>query len=94
MDSLKSMSPCGLVVLGALLTFLISDDSDAGDLNVLGNLIVSVGSLVLTWAAQKELQEKPNNANNSNDDSIAEIKSQIKILQDKCNKLERLSSMK
>ncbi len=63
---LAKVSPFQLVIIGTVLTFVISDDRDADELNVLGNLIVSVGSLILTVAAQEELikvrnEEKSNN---------------------------------
>lgn len=94
MDSLKSINPSELVIIGTLLTFLISDDNDAGDLNVLGNLIVSIGSLVLTWAAQKELQ-KTSNTENTNSDSLQSVKDQINELKKKYDMLEKsLSSQK
>lgn len=93
MENLDSMCPSELIIIGALATFLISDDTDAGELNVLGNLIVSIGSLVLTWAAQKELLKTSQATNNSEKGIVMEdIKQQIKCLQEKCEKLERSSA--
>ncbi|MDF2632343.1 MAG: hypothetical protein K0Q85_939 [Caproiciproducens sp.] len=93
MDDLNSICPSDLVIIGTLLTFLISDDRDAGELNVLGNLIVSVGSLVLTWAAQKELLKTSEDTNTTKDTvSLDDIKNQIKCLQDKCERLEHSST--
>ena len=95
MDSLDSVCPSELVIIGALATFLISDDTDAGELNVLGNLIVSIGSLVLTWAAQKELLKSSQKADNSETDATLEdIKKQLKCLQEKYEKLEHPSTRK
>ena len=54
MSFLNSISPSQLIIIGVILTFLISFDKDAGELNVIGNLVVAVGSLVLTIAAQEE----------------------------------------
>lgn len=54
MICLKSISPFQLIIIATILTFFISDDKDAGELNVVGNLIVAIGSLVLTVAAQEE----------------------------------------
>lgn len=52
---LAKVSPFKLVIIGMLLTFVISDDKDIDELNVYGNFIVAVGSLLLTVAAHKEL---------------------------------------
>jgi len=95
MENLDSMCPSELIIISALATFLISDDTDAGELNVLGNLIVSIGSLVLTWAAQKEFLKTSQATNNSEKDiSMEDIKQQIKCLQEKCEELERSSAKK
>lgn len=51
---LEKISPNMLIIISVAITFLISDDKDAEELNVMGNLIVAVGSLLLTMAAQKE----------------------------------------
>lgn len=87
MDELQSFKPSDLIIIGTLLTFLIADDMDAGDLNVIGNLIVSVGSLLLTWAAQKELLNTSDTE--SNDASTMKSMNQrIDELQKLCDKLE------
>lgn len=94
-DSLKCFDPGELVIIATLLTFLISEDMDAGDLNVLGNFIVAVGGLILTWAAQKQLLEAPETADSSSDTvTLENIKSQIKCLQERCKKLEDPSASK
>ncbi|WP_312693212.1 hypothetical protein [Caproiciproducens sp.] len=94
-DSLKCFDPGELIIIGTLLTFLISDDMDAGDLNVLGNFIVAIGGLILTWAAQKQLLETPETTGSSSDTvTLENIKNQIKCLQEKCEKLESSSSTK
>ena len=90
MGSFDSTSPCELIIISALSTFLISDHRDAGELNVLGNLIVSIGGLVLTWAAQMQLLESSQSADNTKEDTtMDDIKQQIKDLQEKCEELER-----
>lgn len=83
MSCLGSISPFQLVIIGTLLTFLISDNRDAGDLNVIGNLVVSIGSLVLTVAAQKELIKTQQETKDCKED----IKRQIKCLQEKYDKM-------
>ena len=93
-DSLKCFDPGELIIIATLLTFLISEDMDAGDLNVLGNFIVAVGGLILTWAAQKQLLETPETGSSSDTVTLENIKNQIKCLQEKCEKLENPSSIK
>jgi hypothetical protein len=83
--NLTSISPFQLIIIGVFFTFLISDDRDAGELNVIGNLIVAVGSLILTIAAQQEFIKNQADKN----DTKEEIKKQIKDLQEKCEKLDR-----
>jgi hypothetical protein len=82
--NLAMISPFQLVIIGTLLTFVISDDRDPSELNVLGNLVVAVGSLVLTVAAQKELLK------NKNEKKIEkeEIRMQIVDLQEKYKKIK------
>lgn len=58
MNPLKSMNPCELVVLGVLIALSICDDLSATELNVLGNLISAIGSIISTWASQKEFLEE------------------------------------
>lgn len=52
---LAKISPFQLVIFATILSLVISDDRDSDELNAYGNLIVAVGSLVLTIAAQKDL---------------------------------------
>ena len=94
-DSLKCFDPGERIIISTLLTFLISDDMDADDLNVLGNFIVAIGGLILTWAAQKQLLETSKASASSSDTvTLEDIKSQIKCLQEKCEKLENSLSAK
>lgn len=90
MGSFDSTNPCELIIISSLATFLIADDRDAGELNVLGNFIVSIGGLILTWAAQMQLLESSQSASNTKEDTtMYNIKQQIKDLQEKCEELER-----
>lgn len=82
--NLAMISPFQLIIIGTLLTFIISDDRDSDDLNAFGNLIVSVGSLVLTVAAQKELIKNRTEEKTTKE----EISRQISDLQEKYAKLE------
>lgn len=87
MDAIKSMSPCELIVLGTLLAVVICDNRSASDLNILGNFVVAIGGLILTWAAQKEAQNDACNPDNSAA-QLEEMKKQIKALQKKYAELK------
>ncbi|QEY34360.1 hypothetical protein FL966_04415 [Caproiciproducens galactitolivorans] len=89
MENLTSLEPCELVILATVLAFLLSDNLDAGELNVLGNFIVAVGGLLLSWAAQLDQQEKSSEKANGCD--LDELKNQIRCLQEKCDRLELCS---
>ena len=90
MAGFESKSPEELVVISALVTFLVSEDAEAGDLNVVGNMIVAIGSLILTWAAQKELLDTARETASQNT-ALDDMRQQIKDLQEKCKKLEQPS---
>lgn len=55
MISFDNLSPEDLLILTNALTISLSKDKSVEDLNVLGNLLVSVGSLMLVLAAQDQL---------------------------------------
>lgn len=96
MAAFESKSPEELVILSVLLTFLISEDTDSSDLNILGNWVVALGGLILTWAAQKQYLETAQETSQQKDanTSIEDIKQQIQDLQEKYDKLERSSRPK
>ncbi len=79
------MSPCEIVVLGVAIALAICDDLSPSELNVLGNLISAIGSIISTWASQKEfLQEKCEDTM-----SLREIQDQLRKLQDKYDALTK-----
>ena len=55
MISFDNLSPEDLLILTNALTISLSKDKSVEELNVLGNLLVSVGSLMLVLAAQDQL---------------------------------------
>lgn len=74
------LSDCGsnqLIVISALISIMASDDLSTDDLNVLGNFIVSIGSLLLTKAAQLAVEDSQKN-----------IKQQIQCLEEQLNCLK------
>jgi hypothetical protein len=54
-DFLKCIEPDQLALLSALFAIAIADGLDPGESDVLGNFIVSVGSIILTISAQQDL---------------------------------------
>lgn len=85
MSCLISMSSFQLIIVAALISILLSDDQSSDELNVLGNLIVSIGSLVLTIAAQKQAKE----SKNSDDNTICDIEKKLEDLQQQIQKIKR-----
>ncbi len=77
MSYLNSLSPYELAILGNLIAISLSENVNADDLNVLGNLIVDIGGVMLTIAAQQQ------NLQNIKDrkDQILELKKQIEQLE-------------
>ena len=76
MSCLNSISPTQLVVLSTFIALVISKDKSADEINVLGNLIVSIGGTMLTIAVQKQtlqsIQDKK--------DQIHDLKKQLNDL--------------
>lgn len=54
MSFINSITPNELSVLANAIALGLADDKSADELNVLGNFIVAVGSLLLTIAAQQQ----------------------------------------
>ena len=84
MSCLISMSSFQLIIVAALISILLSDNQSSDELNVLGNLIVSIGSLVLTIAAQKQAKE----SKNSDDNLICDIEQRLEDLQKQVQKVK------
>jgi hypothetical protein len=57
MSCLTSIPPCQLPIIAAAITDAIVPGFTADELNVLGNLVVTIGSALLTVAAQQAAQE-------------------------------------
>jgi hypothetical protein len=59
---IDNCSPEELLILANTIAISLSEGRTADDINVLGNLIVAVGSLMLTFAAQLQaIQSKQEN---------------------------------
>lgn len=75
-----------LILFSALITIGFSLDRDANQLNVIGNLIVGIGSLMLVVAAIIAIDETQQQDKQASDDKrdlekqLAELRQQIKEL--------------
>lgn len=54
MESMKSISPAGLVILSALVGVLLVLILDEDSLDVIGNVFVGIGGILLIAAAQND----------------------------------------
>ena len=79
------MGPCEVIVLGVLIALSICDSFSLDELNVLGNLISAIGSMVSTCAAQKEYLEEAH----SDKPTLEELEKQIQALQKECSGLKK-----
>ncbi len=52
---IDNLCPNDVMILANVLAISLSEGKNADELNVLGNLIVAVGSLMLTSAAQMQI---------------------------------------
>ncbi len=66
---IDNLCPNDLMVLASALAISLSEGKSADELNVLGNLIVAVGSLMLTSAAQMQNIASKEEANKSNSEA-------------------------
>lgn len=67
---IDNCSPEELLILANTIAISLSEGRTADDINVLGNLIVAVGSLMLTFAAQlQSVQSKQDNKEASPDNT-------------------------
>lgn len=85
MSCLISMNSFELIVITALIAIFLSDNQSSNELNVLGNLIVSIGGLMLTIAAQKQAKESKNN----DDNLICDLEKKLEDLQKQIQKIKR-----
>jgi uncharacterized membrane protein len=83
MLDITSLNPDLLSAFAAITAILISQSRYADELNVLGNFIVSIGSLILTEAAQIA-------AISAKDDKEKEMKSIRQQIDDLQQRLERM----
>ena len=71
--------PNQIILVNALISLAISDDLSADELNVIGNFIVAVGSLLLTKAAELSAQQ----SKQDNKQQIQELEEQVQKLKEK-----------
>lgn len=88
MDLLNSTSQSDMAVLIIAIAVCLSDGLSANGLNVLGNFIIAVGSVMLTWAAQKQSLSETSSPSASGQISLSELEKNIKDLQNRLEELE------
>ena len=54
MSNLNCLTPNQLAILSTIIALQIAQGRTADELNVLGNLVVAIGGIVLTIAAQQQ----------------------------------------
>lgn len=72
MDPIECMSPCELTLLSFLIAISLCKDRDSGYLNVLGNLMIAVGGLIIIWASQTEYRKPSDHTDNHTDHCFSE----------------------
>lgn len=77
-SSSNNLNPDTLVLLGALLSIIMSQNLSNNEINVLGNFFTQIGASLLTKAAQQQSLQ-------SNED----IKNQISDMEQQLEKLKR-----
>ncbi|MBP2033446.1 hypothetical protein J2Z42_002149 [Clostridium algifaecis] len=76
MSYLNSADPDELAVISTFVAIVLSKNKTSDQINVLGNLIVSIGGIMLTIAAQKQHLESIQDK----ETQIHDLKKQIKDL--------------
>lgn len=56
----NQLSPEETILIATVIALVLAEDKTADELNVLGNLVVAIGSLLLVYAAQQQsIQNEP-----------------------------------
>lgn len=63
--SCSNIDPINLAVLSSAIAIAIARENSADDNNVIGNLLVAVGGIILEVAAQQAIVESKNGTNNN-----------------------------
>jgi uncharacterized membrane protein len=61
MPILNKISPNELAVLSNAIAIILATDNSANDNNVLGNFLITVGTIIVTISAQQQSLETLNN---------------------------------
>lgn len=92
MNLLDTIPPQSFSLLAALIALLLSENLSADENNVLGNFIVSVGSIMLTIAAQQanlESQITTQAKSNMLERQIELLNMEVSLLKKDCENLLR-----
>lgn len=80
MSCLSKISPDTLVLIGAILSILLTQGMSSNDINILGNFLAEIGAAMSTKAAQIESQEAQENMIKQIDDlekQLSDLKKQV-----------------
>lgn len=64
----QQLAPDELILLATAIALILSKNKTADELNVLGNLVVAIGSLLLVYAAQQQsltVEQQPESKSNA-----------------------------
>jgi hypothetical protein len=76
MNDCSNLTPQQLLVVANIIALALSEGRSSTQLNILGNFIVAVGSLILTFAAQVDcINQQISNNNSPNNNSQSKSKS-------------------
>lgn len=78
MSLFNSVSPAELATLSTIIAIALTEGKSADDNNILGNLLVEIGSIILTIAAQQQ--------------NLKSIEDKQKQLQDLYDQIKQLKS--
>ena len=81
MSDLSKFTPDSLIVLGSLLSIVVSQNLNTNEINVLGNFVTQVGASLLTKAAQQQNLESQEEMKQQIDDmekQLAKLKKQLR----------------
>lgn len=86
---LSRYTPQQIVLIGTIIGILLGNRLDVNGQNVIGNVLVDIGQVLLTMAAQQQALEPQNNGggNNSNS-SCDDLQKQIDELKKQLNDLK------
>ncbi|MHC1684638.1 MAG: hypothetical protein AB6733_17135 [Clostridiaceae bacterium] len=87
MINYKCYTPQEIVLISTIIGILIGNRLDYNGQNVLGNVLVDIGQVLFTMAAQEQAQQPTNNSNSSGS-SNSDLQKQIDDLKKQLDQLK------